>query len=80
MKKKIKPFSKNYPYIATWIEVEGSIVIGNDGFYASWIRVFNQGGLIVEIDQGETLDEAFSLLESYLKNDFEAEWGYEIEV
>ncbi|MGB3547662.1 MAG: hypothetical protein WBA17_11845 [Saprospiraceae bacterium] len=71
-------FGDTYELINNWVENHGWITIGSDDYYDSWIRVFNDGGLIVEIDEGENLNEAFAVLEAYFKNDFEEEWGYEL--
>ena len=72
-------FSEKYPLIALWISNQGYIELGEDDHYTSWIRVYNEGGMIVEIEDGKSLDEALNLLESYFENEFEDEWGYSID-
>ncbi len=73
-------FSEKYQHIAAWVDRYGYISIGDDEFFSSWIRVFNQGGMIIEIEEAENIDEAFDKLEKYFEELFTDDWGYSIEI
>jgi hypothetical protein len=61
-------FEKLYPRIAPWVEVQGWIELGQDGFSRSLVRCVDGGGLIWESsDQHQTIDEALQALEEALE-------------
>lgn len=73
-------FEKKYPYLSQWILVEGRIEFGSDYMFSSLLRLLNEGGMVWEDKESKEITEALEKAESYLKNDFSAEFGYEIEV
>ena len=61
------PFSKAYPNIAHWIDVQGWIEIGQDVYSHSLVRCLDEGGMIWESDsKHKTIDEALQALEEAL--------------
>jgi hypothetical protein len=67
--------SDKYLNITSWVNNYGWIIIGSDDHYDSWIRIFSDGGLTTEINEGNSIDEALLILEKYFTKDFENEWG-----
>jgi hypothetical protein len=63
-------FSKTYPNIAHWVNIQGWIEIGQDEYSSSSVRALDEGGLVWESsDEHETVDKALQALEIEL-----AEW------
>lgn len=71
-------FEQTYPLLTTWIECEGRIEIGADYLFDSLLRIINEGGMVWEDNNSETIDEALQNGEQYLKNEFENEFGYKV--
>lgn len=64
-------FSQSYPTIARWIEEQGWIEIGSDGYSASLVRALDAGGMVWESDSAiDSIDEALKELEKELKSWF----------
>jgi hypothetical protein len=60
-------FTQTFPNIAAWVEGQGRIEIGPDGFTDVFIRALDEGGVIWESDaEYEGLDDALLDLESGL--------------
>lgn len=68
-------FEKTYPNIAYWVEACGWVEIGRDEYSHSFIKAFDEGGMVWEgADKYETMDDALRALEMGL-----AEWMREYE-
>lgn len=69
-------FTTTYPHIAHFVDAIGYIEIGygHDGYLTSFIRAFDEGGMVWEgEDEYPTLDAAFADLETALE-----EWMVEL--
>jgi hypothetical protein len=65
--KKSTGFEQMYPNIAEWVNSYGWIEIGDDGQSGSFVRVFNEGGLVWEDDDDSaTLDEVLKACDAFL--------------
>lgn len=75
-------FDKNYPYLASWISTAGWVYLGSSYDYNSWswLRLFNDGGLVWQDEDSKSLEEALQNAESYLKNDLLNDFGIELEI
>ena len=61
------PFEQAYPSLARWVNIQGWIEIGNDGFSRSFVRALDEGGLIWEGDSSDgSVDDALRAMETAL--------------
>ena len=64
----VKSFTKAYPNIAHWIDVQGYIEIGQDEYSRSLVRCLDPGGMVWEsTDEHKSIDEALQALEEALE-------------
>lgn len=73
-------FEKLYPYLSSWICTFGWVEIGEGEFSSSMIRILNEGGLLWEDENSNTLDKALERAEYFLKNELPKEFGFELEI
>ncbi|HMO40031.1 MAG TPA: hypothetical protein PKC76_15680 [Saprospiraceae bacterium] len=66
----MQTFSKTYPHLIWWVENQGWIEIGSDDYSDSWVRIMDEGGTRWEDEEAETLDEALSKAEAFVKAEF----------
>lgn len=66
----MQTFSKTYPHLTWWVENQGWIEIGSDDYSDSWVRIMDEGGTRWEDEEAETLDEALSKAEAFVKAEF----------
>lgn len=60
-------FAHLYPNITRWVQSYGWIEIGADQYRSSLVRALDEGGLVWESKENDTvLDEALHALESFL--------------
>jgi hypothetical protein len=60
-------FENIYPHITRWVQSYGWIEIGADQYRSSLVRALDEGGLVWESKENDTvLDEALHALESFL--------------
>ena len=69
MKKPPKYFAQQYPYLNYWIEDWGYMQIGNDHDfpYGGFLKLIDQGGVVFETDDGESIDEHLQKAEKHLR-------------
>ena len=60
-----KSFSKIYPYLYQYVNNHGRIEIGPDDYLYSWLRLFDDGGMLLEVDE-DSLDESLAKAEKWL--------------
>lgn len=65
-------FEKAYPNLVWYIESLGTIEIGSDEHYDSWIRLIDEGGLRYESEEDD-LDEALKAADEWVGEEFEGE-------
>jgi hypothetical protein len=66
MKKASKSFSKQYPYLAYWIEEWGQIQITN-GKEDSWLILIEEDNICYEDAGSKSIDEAFKKAEKHIR-------------
>jgi hypothetical protein len=60
-------FANIYPHITRWVQSYGWIEIGADPYRSSLVRALDEGGLVWESKENDTvLDAALYALESFL--------------
>lgn len=66
---KQKPFSKQYPYIAYWVENHGYLQLGtdDDSPIDAFLLLIDAGGSCYEDEGSDSIDEAFAKAEKYLR-------------
>ena len=52
-------FEKTYPYLALYVSYQGWIEIGPDEYSDSWLRILDEGGTRLEVDEA-TLDASLA--------------------
>ena len=63
-------FENHYPNITRWVNEEGLIEIGSDGFSTSFVRAICEGGLVWEGEERyDSVDDALRALDAAI-----AEW------
>ena len=67
-------FEKAYPNLMWYIDGLGTIEIGSDEHYDSWLRLIDEGGLRYESEEND-LDEALKAADEWVGEEF----GDEIE-
>jgi len=73
-------FEKNYPYLATWAATQGRIEIGYEYETNSILRIIDEGGMVWEDEESNTIDEALKRGEKYLKTDLAKDFDIELEI
>jgi hypothetical protein len=53
-----KSFEATYPNITHWVEAHGWIEIGADEYSTSLVRVLDEGGMVWESEDDDSLDAA----------------------
>ncbi len=61
-----KEFENTYPYLTLYLCHHGWIAIGEDHHYTSWLRIFDVGGLRLEVDE-DFLDDSLKKGELWAK-------------
>lgn len=66
---KKNPFSRQYPYIAYWVENHGYLQLGidDDSPIDAFLLLVDAGGNCYEDEDSESIDEAFQKAEKYLR-------------
>jgi hypothetical protein len=57
-------FEKRYPYLHLYVNYQGWLVIGPDEYFNSWVRILDQGGMHLELDE-KTLDASLDKAEAW---------------
>jgi len=73
-------FSKEYPYVSSWINTTGWIEIGQDEYSSSMLRIINEGGIVWEDTESNTIEESLKRAEKYLKDELLEEFGFELDI
>lgn len=73
-------FKKHFPYLNAWLESEGELQMGEGYMTSGILRLLNMGGDVWIDEESETIDEALLKAETYLREEFESEFGYKIEL
>ncbi len=73
-------FSKEYPYVSSWISTTGWIEIGQDEYSSSMLRIINEGGIVWEDTESNTIEESLKRAEKYLKDELLEEFGFELDI
>jgi hypothetical protein len=62
-------FSKQYPYLAWWLNHQGYMQMGYDGdaYEYALLWLFDQGGTVWQDDESETFEEALAKAEKYVR-------------
>jgi len=60
-----KAFSKIYPYLHWYVNNHGRIEIGPDDYLYSWLRLYDAGGIVLDVDE-ETLDKSLAKAEKWI--------------
>ena len=47
-----KGFDTIYPYLNLYCEIHGYINMGQDEYFASWVRVLDMGGMRLGVNEG----------------------------
>ena len=58
-------FSKTYPYLSWYVHNHGRLEIGPDDYSSSWLRLYDDGGTVLEVDEA-TLDKSLAKAEKWL--------------
>ena len=73
-------FSKEHSYASYWINTTGWIEIGQDEYSSSMLRILNEGGMVWEDTESNTIEESLKRAEKYLKDELLEEFGFELDI
>ncbi len=71
-------FEKIYPYLHLYIDYQGWVELGADEHSKSWVRVLDEGGMRLEVDEA-TLDESLVKAEIWAKEWMTENYRKEVE-
>lgn len=60
-----------YPAVSKWVRSYGWIEVGQQEMFGFVVRALDEGGMIIDTDECETLDEAMTELEAGLRKWFD---------
>ncbi len=70
-------FEKTYPYLYLYVNYQGWLEIGPDEHYNSWVRILDEGGMHLELDEG-SLDESLNKAEEWAKDFMSQHYAKEV--
>lgn len=75
-KQKNNAFEEHYPFLHLYVSYHGWMEIGSDGNSSSWLRILDEGGTQLEVDEGG-LDDSLTIgeewAEEWMRDNYERE-------
>jgi hypothetical protein len=72
-----KGFDTIYPYLNLYCEIHGYINMGQDEYFASWVRVLDMGGMRLEVNE-VSLTASLEVAELWAKVWMEEQYAMEV--
>jgi len=73
-------FSKEHPYVSYWINTTSCIEIMQDEHSSSMLKTLNEGKMVWEDTESNTIEESLKRAEKYLKDELLEEFGFELDI
>ena len=69
-----KSFEKTYPYLSLYVSYQGWIEIGPDMHSDSWLRILDEGGMRLEVDEsslGDSLKKGEAWAKEWMSENYQ---------
>ena len=68
-------FAEQYPYLDWWVESQGYIELGQEGYNSCLLRILDEGGTCWEDEGSATIAEALAAGEAFLTIELPERFG-----